>query len=86
MLHGKCAFGEDGKRSTTLLQHSEDKNTKPNAGMLPPPKGAVLVVTDSIPVSPNKQLANFALLSVSRLLVDASERIHFDCSVSELFG
>jgi ribose-phosphate pyrophosphokinase len=44
-----------------------------------------LVVTDSIPVPPNKQLANLTILSVSRLLADAIERIHFDRSVSELF-
>jgi len=44
-----------------------------------------LVVTDSIPVPPNKQLANLAILSVSRLLADAIERIHYDRSVSELF-
>jgi ribose-phosphate pyrophosphokinase len=44
-----------------------------------------IVVTDSIPVPPNKQLANLTVLSVSRLLADAIERIHFDRSVSELF-
>jgi ribose-phosphate pyrophosphokinase len=44
-----------------------------------------LVVTDSIPVPPNKQLANLTILSVSRLLADAIERIHYDRSVSELF-
>jgi ribose-phosphate pyrophosphokinase len=44
-----------------------------------------IVVTDSIPVPPNKQLANLRVLSVSRLLADAIERIHYDRSVSELF-
>jgi ribose-phosphate pyrophosphokinase len=44
-----------------------------------------IVVTDSIPVPPNKQLANLMVLSVSRLLADAIERIHYDRSVSELF-
>jgi ribose-phosphate pyrophosphokinase len=44
-----------------------------------------LVVTDSIPIPPNKQLANLTILSVSHLLADAIERIHFDRSVSELF-
>jgi ribose-phosphate pyrophosphokinase len=44
-----------------------------------------LVVTDSIPVPPNKQLANLTVLSVSRLLADAIERIHYDRSVSALF-
>ncbi len=44
-----------------------------------------IAVTDSIPVPPNKQLANLTILSVSRLLADAIERIHYDRSVSELF-
>ena len=44
-----------------------------------------IVVTDSIPVPPNKQLSNLTVLSVSRLLADAIERIHYDRSVSELF-
>ena len=44
-----------------------------------------IVVTDSIPVPPNKQLVNLTVLSVSRLLADAIERIHYDRSVSELF-
>jgi ribose-phosphate pyrophosphokinase len=44
-----------------------------------------LVVTDSIPVPPNKQLANLTVLSVSRLLADAIKRIHFNESVSKLF-
>jgi ribose-phosphate pyrophosphokinase len=44
-----------------------------------------LVVTDSIPIPPNKQLANLTILSVSHLLADAIERIHYDRSVSELF-
>jgi len=44
-----------------------------------------IVVTDSIPIPPNKQLANLTVLSVSRLLADAIERIHYDRSVSALF-
>jgi ribose-phosphate pyrophosphokinase len=44
-----------------------------------------IVVTDSIPVPPNKQLANLTVLSVSHLLADAIQRIHYDRSVSELF-
>jgi ribose-phosphate pyrophosphokinase len=44
-----------------------------------------IVVTDSIPVPPNKRLPNLTILSVSRLLADAIERIHYDRSVSELF-
>jgi ribose-phosphate pyrophosphokinase len=44
-----------------------------------------IVVTDSIPVPPNKQLDNLTILSVARLLADAIERIHYDRSVSALF-
>lgn len=44
-----------------------------------------IVVTDSIPVPPSKQLPNLTILSVSRLLADAIERIHYDRSVSQLF-
>jgi ribose-phosphate pyrophosphokinase len=44
-----------------------------------------VVVTDSIPVPPNKQLANLSVLSVSRLLADAIKRIHLNESVSKLF-
>src|ERR1700736_6552786 len=44
-----------------------------------------IVVTDSIPVPPNKQLANLTVLSVSRLLADAIKRIHLNESVSKLF-
>jgi ribose-phosphate pyrophosphokinase len=44
-----------------------------------------IAVTDSIPVPPNKQLPNLTILSVSRLLANAIERIHYDRSVSELF-
>jgi ribose-phosphate pyrophosphokinase len=44
-----------------------------------------IAVTDSIPLPPGKQLPNLTILSVSRLLADAIERIHYDRSVSELF-
>ena len=44
-----------------------------------------IVVTDSIPVPPNKQLDNLTVLSVARLLAEAIERIHYDRSVSALF-
>ncbi len=44
-----------------------------------------IAVTDSIPMPPNKQLPNLTILSVSRLLANAIERIHYDRSVSELF-
>jgi ribose-phosphate pyrophosphokinase len=44
-----------------------------------------IVVTDSIPLPPNKQLPNLVVLSVSKLLADAIERIHMNKSVSQLF-
>jgi ribose-phosphate pyrophosphokinase len=44
-----------------------------------------IVVTDSIPLPPEKHLPNIKVLSVARLLADAIKRIHFNESVSELF-
>jgi ribose-phosphate pyrophosphokinase len=44
-----------------------------------------IVVTDSIPIPPPKQLANIKVLSVAPLLADAIRRIHFNESVSKLF-
>jgi ribose-phosphate pyrophosphokinase len=44
-----------------------------------------VIVTDSIPLPPNKQLPHIKVLSVALLLADAIKRIHFNQSVSELF-
>jgi len=44
-----------------------------------------LVLTDSIPLPPQKQLANIKILSVASLLAEAIKRIHFNESVSKLF-
>jgi ribose-phosphate pyrophosphokinase len=44
-----------------------------------------VVVTDSIPVPPNKQLPNLVVLSIAPLLADAIKRIHLNESVSKLF-
>src|SRR5579884_508393 len=44
-----------------------------------------LVVTDSIPIPPEKQLPNMKVLTVAPLLANAIERIHYDRSISELF-
>jgi ribose-phosphate pyrophosphokinase len=44
-----------------------------------------IVVTDSIPVPPEKQLPNLMVLSVAPLLADAIKRIHTNESVSKLF-
>jgi ribose-phosphate pyrophosphokinase len=44
-----------------------------------------LVVTDTIPLPPDKQLPQIHVLSVSKLLADAIKRIHLNESVSKLF-
>jgi len=44
-----------------------------------------VVVTDSIPLPPEKQLPKITVLSIAPLLADAIKRIHFNESVSKLF-
>ena len=44
-----------------------------------------IVVTDSIPLTPEKQLPRIKVLTVAPLLADAIKRIHFNESVSKLF-
>jgi len=44
-----------------------------------------VIVTDSIPLSPEKQLHKIKVLSVDHLLADAMKRIHENESVSKLF-
>lgn len=44
-----------------------------------------VIVTDSIPLPPNKQLPNIKVISVAPLLADAVKRIHLNESVSTLF-
>jgi ribose-phosphate pyrophosphokinase len=44
-----------------------------------------LVLTDSIPLPPQKQMPNLKILSVAPLLAEAIKRIHFNESVSKLF-
>jgi ribose-phosphate pyrophosphokinase len=44
-----------------------------------------IVVTDSIPLPPNKQLPNIKVLSIAPLLADTIRRIHYNESVSKLF-
>jgi ribose-phosphate pyrophosphokinase len=44
-----------------------------------------IIVTDSIPLTPDKSLPRVKVLSVAPLLADAIKRIHFNESVSKLF-
>ena len=44
-----------------------------------------IIITDSIPLTPDKQLPNIKVLSVAPLLADAIKRIHFNESISRLF-
>lgn len=44
-----------------------------------------VVVTDSIPLSPEKQIPLIQVQSIAKLLADAIKRIHFNESVSKLF-
>ncbi|MBY0457119.1 MAG: ribose-phosphate pyrophosphokinase [Gemmataceae bacterium] len=44
-----------------------------------------IVITDSIPLTPEKQLPNVKVISVAMLIANAIERIHGNESVSELF-
>jgi ribose-phosphate pyrophosphokinase len=44
-----------------------------------------VVVTDSIPLTPEKHLPRIKVLSIAPLLADAIKRIHFNESVSRLF-
>lgn len=44
-----------------------------------------VVMTNSIPLPPNKQLPNIKVLDVAPLLADAIRRIHYNESVSRLF-
>jgi ribose-phosphate pyrophosphokinase len=44
-----------------------------------------VVITDTIPLAPEKQMPRIEVLTVAELLADAIKRIHFNQSVSELF-
>jgi ribose-phosphate pyrophosphokinase len=44
-----------------------------------------LVVTDTIPLGPEKRLSKVVVLSIAKLLSDAIVRIHNERSVSSLF-
>jgi len=45
-----------------------------------------IIVTDTIPVPPEKRTGKIVVLSVAPLLAEAIRRIHDEASVSELFG
>jgi ribose-phosphate pyrophosphokinase len=45
-----------------------------------------LVVTDSIPVAPEKRTSKLTVISVAGLIGEAVQRVHAEQSVSELFG
>ena len=44
-----------------------------------------MVITDTIPLTPEKRIPSIEVLSVAELLADAIKRIHVNQSVSELF-
>jgi ribose-phosphate pyrophosphokinase len=44
-----------------------------------------IIITDSVPLPPDKQLSNIKVLSVAKLFADAIKRIHYNESVSRLF-
>src|SRR5207249_6804892 len=44
-----------------------------------------LVITDSIPLPPNKQLPQIKVVSVAQLLANAIDHIHYNESISKLF-
>ena len=45
-----------------------------------------IVVTDSIPIPPQKMLPNMKILSVAPVLAEAIKRIHQHKSISAIFG
>jgi ribose-phosphate pyrophosphokinase len=45
-----------------------------------------IVVTDTIPLPPNKQLSQIIRLPVASLLGEAIKRIHYHQSISEIFA
>jgi ribose-phosphate pyrophosphokinase len=69
-VHACCTHAVLSNGATDRVNHSPLKS---------------LVVTDTIPLTPEKQSPRITVLSVAGLLADAIQRIHEDNSVSELF-
>jgi ribose-phosphate pyrophosphokinase len=44
-----------------------------------------ITITDTIPLTPEKKVANIDVVTVAELLADGIKRIHFNQSISELF-
>jgi len=49
-------------------------------------KIARTVITNTVPVPPEKQLPNIEVLSVAKIIADAIDAVFEDTSVSEIFG
>ena len=45
-----------------------------------------VVVTDTLPIAPERRIEKLAVLSVSKLIADALDAVFEDTSVSEIFG
>jgi len=45
-----------------------------------------VVVTDTLPIAPDRRIEKLAVLSVSKLIADAIDAVFEDTSVSEIFG
>ena len=45
-----------------------------------------VVVTDTLPIAPERRIDKLAVLSVSKLIADAIDAVFEDTSVSEIFG
>jgi ribose-phosphate pyrophosphokinase len=49
-------------------------------------KVARVIVTNTVPIPPGKELANLEVLSVAGIIGDALDAVFEDTSVSEIFG
>jgi ribose-phosphate pyrophosphokinase len=45
-----------------------------------------VVLTNTLPLAPEKRIAKFEILSVAKILADALSAVFEDTSVSDLFG